>query len=288
MTAPAGLASTLVLVDAQAAARQRVTANVLAALARAFGLLRGGGFYDRAAVEEYVSAMSAAVTGGRQMVAGSTDAYLRAQLGQLGARPPKSTAPPAELPRGIPLGEEFVRPVKEYRYARFVGLDELIAEDRAAERAQRIAEMDLALAARDTAHDLLSRTAGVTGFRRVLHPELNRQRAGGHAVCGLCIAASDRVYSRGDLLPIHDGDYCEVASIVGKHGGDGDPGQSLNAESLGQLYAAAGDTAAAALKRTRWTVEQHGELGPVLRAAGDSFRGPDEVAHDLNAADQAD
>lgn len=283
MTAPAGLAATLALIDAQAAARQRVTSNVLAAVRRALRLLGPGGYYDRAATDAYVQQVAAVVQGGRTMVAGSTDAYVRAQLAQAGARPPKTTAPPALQPRGIPVEREFVRPVKTYRYARFQGLDELVAEERAAERAALIAEMDLALAARDTARDLLSQTDGVTGYRRVIHPELNRQRAGGHEVCGLCIVASDRIYRRGELLPLHERCYCEVVPIVA---GQPDPGTALNAETLAQLYEAAGSTAAAALKRTRWVVHQHGELGPILRAAGDAFRDADDVAQDLADADR--
>ena len=283
MTAPAGLAATFALIDAQAAARQRVTTTVLAAVRRALGLLGPGGYYDRDATETYVRSVAQAVLAGRTMVAGSTDAYLRAQLARAGARPPKTTPPPAPRPRGIPVEEEFLRPVKEYRYARFRGLDELVAEERAAERAAVIAEMDLALAARDTAHDLLSQTDGVTGYRRVIHPELNRQRAGGHAVCGLCIAASDRIYRRAELLPLHERCYCEVAPIVA---GQPDPGSSVNEETFAQLYEAAGSTAAAALKRTRWVVQQHGELGPVLRAAGDAFRDADDVAQDLTTADR--
>ena len=78
--------------------------------------------------------------------------------------------------------------------------------------------------------------------------------------CGLCIAASDRIYRPGKLLPIHANCRCGTAEITKS----ADPGNSLNNLSLGDLYEAAGSTAAEALKGTRWKVAEHGELGPVL------------------------
>ncbi len=58
---------------------------------------------------------------------------------------------------------------------------------------------DLQLAATHTADQVLTRT-GVTTYRRVT-------RAG---ACPLCVAASDRVYTVGDLLPIHTNCHCIV------------------------------------------------------------------------------
>jgi hypothetical protein len=278
VTAPTAAVSALVLVNAQAAAREATTTAVLAAVRRALRLV--GDWYDGDEVDRFVGSMASTVGTGRTMVAGSTETYLRLLLGQQGVRVPRRLDPPAAEPRGIPVTEEYVRPVKEYRYARLRGLDELEAEERALTRAETIAGMDLDLAVRDTAAQVVDKTPGVIGYRRVIHPELNRAGAGGHAVCGLCIAASDRLYRTGTLLPIHEWDYCEVAPVVGKVGGDGDPGHALNAEALGQLYEAAGSTSADALKRTRFTVHQHGELGPVLRRAGDAFRDEADVEED--------
>ncbi len=47
-----------------------------------------------------------------------------------------------------------------------------------------------------------------------------------------------------------------------------DVGARLNREDLQRIYAAAGSTAAADLKRTRVQVNEHGELGPVLTVRG--------------------
>ena len=282
MTAPARPATSratkaaalLALVNAQATARVRISAQVLASVRRSFGLV--GDFYDRDQVGVFVEAMTRAVLAGRAMSAGVTEAYLRQQFDLLGARPPKTVPAPSPRPRGIPTTEEYVRPVKTYRYARLRGLDELEAEEQALRRAELIAETDLNLAMRDTARDLLAGASKVTGWRRIIHPELS---AGG--ACGLCVAASDRIYPRGQLMPLHDRCKCEVAAIVDSN----DPGRSLNAEDLAELYRTAGGTDKGRLARTRWTVNEHGELGPVLRAEGDHFRDADEVAQDLAGAD---
>ena len=57
-----------------------------------------------------------------------------------------------------------------------------------------------------------------------------------------------------------------------------DPGSTLSNDDLPALYEVAGGTSAAKLKRV--TVEQHGELGPVLTVKGQRFRGPADVYAD--------
>lgn len=101
--------------------------------------------------------------------------------------------------------------------------------------------------------------ATVTGYRRVVRPELS---AGG--ACGLCVAASTRLYSRGDLLPLHSRCKCIVVPTIGEAGGDGDVGGAINDADLGALYDAAGSTSRKDLRRTRYKVIRHGELGSWL------------------------
>jgi len=97
--------------------------------------------------------------------------------------------------------------------------------------------------------------------------------------CGLCIVASDRIYGRGDLMPLHGRCHCLVAPIVG----DVDPGRELNGDDLSALYkgaAVAGrqsSTDGRDLKKVRVQVNEHGELGPVLVRQGASFVSPDEA-----------
>ena len=51
-----------------------------------------------------------------------------------------------------------------------------------------------------------------------------------------------------------------------------DPGGTLNDEDLKRVYESAPSTYAADLKRVRYNVHQHGELGPVLTNRAHDFR----------------
>ena len=126
-------------------------------------------------------------------------------------------------------------------------------------RAERMVNDDIALATRQSAQDAMKKAprGSITGYRRVLHPELSATGS-----CGLCVAASDRVYKVGELLPIHNLCKCEVVPIYGKN----DPGSQINDEDLAVLYAQAGGTTdGRALKEQDYEVFNHPDLGPVLR-----------------------
>jgi hypothetical protein len=93
------------------------------------------------------------------------------------------------------------------------------------------------------------------GYRRFIHPEFS---AGG--VCGLCVAASDRIYHRETLRPIHLRCKCTSAPVTKTY----DPGLGLNDSDIKNLYTdAGGSTSAADLKRGRYKIA-YNELGPVL------------------------
>lgn len=126
-----------------------------------------------------------------------------------------------------------------------------------------LGESDVMVAERDEAQRVYESRSQITGYRRVIHPELSKS-----GTCGLCIVASDRVYHREDLMPIHDGDNCTTMGITSGF----DPGLRLNADDLKTIYAAAGGNAAEQLANTRITINEHGELGPVLVKQGDHFR----------------
>ena len=80
-------------------------------------------------------------------------------------------------------------------------------------------------------------------------------------------------------MPMHGGCNCDVLPIIGAAGGAGDPGNSLNQLDLADVYAAAGDSSDSwDLKRARFGVAEHGELGPLLIVAGHKFTGPDDIA----------
>lgn len=259
------------LVAQQAAARATINGNVIAALLRLWQALMGR-WYDGNAVYRFASDSAAAVRSGQRMTADLTDEYLRRVLDEYDALPGRTA--PVTLPdslRGVDLADVYERPAQEFRYLRSTDVPEREAFERAQRRLETIAEADLALAMRESSRQRLASAGRVTGYRRVLHPELAKTGE----TCGLCIVASDRIYRRGDLLPIHDGCNCAVLPVVGSQ----DPGRSLNAEDLAALYKAAGDTTdGRALRRVRVRVRDHSELGPLLTDASHHHRGPDDVA----------
>lgn len=160
----------------------------------------------------------------------------------------------------------FGRPAMVFRYAKSQGAPDAEAAQRALVRIDDLIDNNLMLAQRLAEQDVLveavdldsGKTRGgtiVIGYRRVIHPELSRT-----GTCGMCIAASDRIYKVGTLLPIHDKCKCTTAAVTE----DYDPADELNALDLSSLYQDAGGTSVAHLKRTRYQVDEHGELGPVL------------------------
>lgn len=179
--------------------------------------------------------------------------------------------------RGADLRLVYSRPVEAFRREYSRTGDETSARAAARARLDQLVEMDLTLARRDGEHQglglsgdqagNLTTTTGdeveILGYRRIVHPELS---LGG--VCGLCLAASDRLYRVAELLPIHARCKCTIAPVTTEY----DPAEA-NEVDLEAIYAAAGGTTAGKeLKKTRWTVNEHGEYGPVLSGADDTFQ----------------
>lgn len=138
---------------------------------------------------------------------------------------------------------------------------EQVAQQEMEVRLERMVNDDMGMANRAAFRDAInSAPKGViTGYRRVLHPELAQSGQS----CGLCIAASTRIYKKKDLLPLHNLCNCEPVEIVKGR----DIGQQINDEDLDTLYGAAGDsTHRTDLSNTKWKVFEHPELGPVLRS----------------------
>lgn len=177
------------------------------------------------------------------------------------------------LARVVSPLEEWDRPAEQFRYAKSIGKTDEEALQIALDRVQQLGDLDAELAMRQQANKIFRATPQVTGFRRVLHPELAQSGQS----CGLCIAASTRVYSKKELLPIHDHCHCGVLPIVAGE----DPAHTFNLDDLQQLYKLAGGTSAQALSRVRYKLNDHGELGPYLvedgapnRSAGRSLGAP--------------
>lgn len=272
-------AAAVVLVRAQAQTRQ-ATRDVVAARVRA-RITGFRGWWDDDQVRALARDLARIVGAGQRSTAAGTAAYAaRILTAVLGADvQPVAVVDPAPL-RGVPLETVMARVAAQYRsLSTAQDQGSALTDDEVLERAVRrgatMADTSLTLAMRaQWAASLGPVRARVAGYRRVIHPEL----ALTSGVCGLCIAASDQLYRVGDLLPIHDGCGCGVVPVVGAPGGPGDPGAAMNRGDLEQLYGAAGSTSSYDLRRTRYRVVTHSELGVVLEPQSRSDRAPSAAA----------
>lgn len=259
--------SLLRLIDAAALARQNLLDRITALVVVEFE--RFDGWYDPRLVGEVAAQVAAKVSAGQMGVAQLTDAYLARSTSYVVARTVTGAGVPQVFGQSLRIGpanheEVYTRVAAEYRRQRSRGRTDSEALTLAMNRAVEMVGIDLGLAHQ---HQVQRFTVvrNVTRYRRIIRSE---------KTCGLCAAASHRVYLRGDLMPIHARCRCGVIAI--QEGAD--PGAQINDATLGEIYGAADSTAAKALKRVRVEVVQHGELGPQLRVAGQNFRGPGQVA----------
>lgn len=262
------------LVSRQGTARSQVEANTLARIRRLVAGMRSS-WYDPKALDGFHAAASSVVRQGQVIVGNTSATAADRALVSLDVRPAREGfALPVQL-RDVEPDVEWERPAKVYRRLRVEGLDELKAQLAAEERAAQLVAMDLALAAREASRQRYE-AADVTRYRRIFHPELAK---GGS--CGLCVVASDQVYKTAELLPLHNGCNCTTLPVLV----DNDPGLRLNQDDLQALYdAAGGSTFREELQRVRVTVNEHGELGPILTAKGDVFRDAADAERDTRAA----
>jgi hypothetical protein len=275
VTTPTTDAEVLALVQAQARTRQVITDQAIAGVAaevRAFAE-----WNDHKAITGLAGRLARIVGPRQRIMAGVTDSYLARVLTVLRGKPVTAAGAihTAEL-RGRPLESVYGRLADYNRWRVHEGDSPAEALAKTVTRAEVMADTDVTLAdVRQAAKTLETRgqSARIDGFRRVIHPE--RSTTG---TCGLCIVASDRIYKVRELMPIHARCRCEALPIVNGV----DPGKNLNRDDFAMIYKAAGATTSRKLKEARFTVNHHGELGPVLTRTGDSFRGPDDVP-DLEA-----
>lgn len=256
-------------VDRHAATRERVTVNTLARLGREFDAVPGPGDGDR-----ITARLLGHVQDGQRVTARTSAAYMAGLLDDApdaDRRATTITLPPSLRVAGrTDPAAPYRRPFAQWARDLDRGVDPDTARARARQRLMVMADADLTAAMREGVRQSVADHPDVIGMRRVIHPELSRGGA-----CGLCVAASDRMYSKRILMPVHDRCVCEPMIVTRSH----DPGLALNEHDWDLLYGGAeGDTSAAALKRTRYVISHHGERGPTLRRADDTFTGPDPDA----------
>lgn len=264
----------LALLEQQTRGREAIRERVEAIVLRAW---QGLGSWDRDDADRFVDMVVPVIEAAQLQTQTITEVYLSGLLSELlGEDIPALGADLAGL-RPVPLDEVYRRPFVEHWSALKQGAQFDAALAVGADRLLRLAQDDLALAHRRAAFTVVNSDDRVTGYRRVVRPEMAR---GG--TCGLCIAAASQVYHRSHLLPIHTRCHCDVMPIVRTSGGTKDPARRVNDEDIDAAYArvstTAGSTAADDLKRVRVTTVEHGELGPILRQAGDEFTGPSDLA----------
>ncbi len=274
------------LTTAQGQTRERVNAQVQALAANS--ALAFTGWYSAQQITDWAAHVAALVEPLLKLLARNTDAFqARAVSGVAGARfRPVGAVDVANLRTGVTHAGAYARAADTYRWqqSQFDQIAKLVDTDlpkaqsmldladpkqAAVERVKAVADMDTQLVVQQQSQATLAAAEDkglVTGWRRVIHPELAI-----HGSCGLCVTASDRVYKVDDLMPLHNRCNCVPMPIL-----DGkDPGSILNADDLKRLYSDAGGTHGHLLKRTTYQVSEHGELGPVLNDG--TFRTPMRV-----------
>lgn len=195
---PAGLALYKSQVEVNAAARQSIADQVLAqvrALIESFT-----SWYDDLAVRKLAKDITGVVQSGQRVMAAHEDAYMSAVLSAQAGQTVKPVGQVVvdDLRNGVDPVQVYERLGEQFRYSRSIGGDADQALRATLTRASVMTETDVTLAARAQDQKNLEATHLAVAYRRVIHPELAK---GGS--CGMCIAASDRVYRKGDLLPIH-------------------------------------------------------------------------------------
>lgn len=266
----------VVLIRAFTNAQDKATKSaVRAAVARTRSMSEAD-WYDSAAITRYAKDVAKLVETSQRQAADLTNAFQARVLTELTGR----TATPVRRVdvtrlRGIDHDSVYGRVADEYRFNKSQGKTAAEAQDLALERAEQLADMDVTLAVRKQEHAFVSAKKTVLYYRRVIHPELAKSGAS----CGLCIVASTRVYSKGDLKPIHFRCNCVTLPVTDRKF---DVGAVINDDDLQNLYEDAGSNRARALKETRYSVHEHGELGPVLTYKGNRWRGPADVREDTD------
>ena len=178
---------------------------------------------------------------------------------------------PSALRGGAVTSEEiYTRGFVTARIALSEGkpIDQALKEGAA--RAYNIARTDMQLAKTQTGLFVRKGNSNIVGYVRTLSGSEN---------CGLCYVASTQRYHRGDLMPIHPGCDCGEMPIYGNR----DPGQVIDEANLEATHEAVFQRFGASARDAREidyrliTIEQHGEIGPLLTVKGHKFTGPGDI-----------
>lgn len=243
------------IVDAQATQRKMIEDRVLQTV---LNIVSGfDGWYSPEQIAQMTAHVVAYIEAGQVQVGALTNAYLSQVAREITGQPHSSAAPlvdPTTVRNATAHADAYERLTAQYRYLVSTGMDPTVALAAVQTRAKTMVTSDVALHVRRQARGWMH-YHNWRMFRRVVRPE---RSFGG--VCGLCLVASDRLYYRGDLMPIHDNCHCEPILVTRRS----DPGSILNRDTLDEIYDDAGSTYANDLIDVKYRIEEHGELGPIL------------------------
>lgn len=289
-TLPSATAALLPLIDGLDAMREQLTGTAMRLVTDSVQNFHG--WYSTDAITAWTQRTVSDVQAVLATMAGLVDAYTANIVGEMtgGHVRPAGAIDVTQLRQGITHAGAYGRVADTYRYqqsradqaakqlltAPTPAVPQLVSPlDAALQRAADVANTDAQkVLQQQTAKTLQAAAdagAPIIGWRRVIHPEMSKS-----GTCGLCVAASTRIYKTGDLMPLHTDCHCVPVPVTLAH----DPGAMINDADLGQLYAAAGSTGRADLKKTRYQVYDNGELGPTLAPEGAKQRSPRQVAAD--------
>lgn len=267
----------IVLVDEQEAAQAALVSQAIAALRTPLAGFQD--WYSYTAVSRVVRLLASLLGAFQAAIARNTDAYManaitiatgrqfrpagirRTELGRIGVDEASVLGRVANAYRWQQSEIDRVL-ISSVRTGRLLPLP-VDPHEAALDRLDNIVQTNLQVTARAQQQTTLAAAdTKIRGYRRIIHPELAKE-----GTCGLCIAASGRIYKVGTLLPIHPGCHCTVLPITGSL-----DSQVINEIDYRQLYGHAGSTAAESLRNTRFRVDEHGELGPILSPADQPIR----------------
>lgn len=194
--------------------------------------------YDEAQVSEWLDLVEPVVLAGQAQAVALTDAYLAALLERapLGLLPEELTG--AAVRAGTTPAEVYRRPFVTVWTALAAGTAWAAATSAGRAQATTSAATDIALSTRAAASAAGELDDSITGFARV--PDGN--------ACEFCTSAAGQRYRTDDLMPLHPNCGCTLEPLT--------TGLAPRAHPEPPEPA---------------TVEEHGELGPVLVGADDHF-----------------
>lgn len=222
--------------------------------------------YRDAQVERLVGVLVPRVQAGQLQVASLTSAYLGRVAGEAAVPVVSDEILNA---RGVPASEVYRRPAVSVYTELAAGKPFEVALEAGATRLVSLAMTDLQMAKVRQSRASLS-GGSFTYYRRVLT---------GNEDCALCMIASTQRYHKGDLMPIHPGCDCDVATLKA----DEDPGQVLDPDLLERTHDLVGDSGGAVDRSTTddyrnlLATREHGEVGPVLTWRDQRFTGPADI-----------